>query len=81
MATGSPRRTGIVACGYSATWSGDLLAAQQVTHTSITATEVPTIPEQKALDAERAAAEHVAFSRTTVTRKLLVDVLTGLHRL
>ncbi|MEV0050689.1 hypothetical protein AB0H34_09380 [Saccharopolyspora shandongensis] len=85
MAAAKHRRTGIIAAGYTVSWTGDL-AAEPPTASLSTLPEIadidpPTLADEKALDAERAAAKRVARSRPRVTWKLLADVLAGLQRL
>ncbi|MFI0465747.1 hypothetical protein ACH347_16855 [Saccharopolyspora sp. 5N102] len=85
MAAAKHRRTGIIAAGYTVSWIGDL-ADEPPTDSRSTLPEIdgvdpPTLADEKAVDAERAAAKRVAFSHPRVTWKLLVDVIAGLQRL
>jgi hypothetical protein len=81
-------RSEIIATGYSVTWTGDLAddladlpTKRRFILPEIAVADVRTVADQKVLDAERAAAKHVAHARPPITRKLLADVLAGLRRL
>lgn len=74
-------RGGIIAAGYSVTWSGDLADELPTPTRPESSASALVHVDEKALVAERAAARHVAYGRPQITRKLLADVLAGLQRL
>ncbi|WP_190813116.1 hypothetical protein [Saccharopolyspora pogona] len=70
------------------TWSGDLAdeladlpTKRRFTLPKITVPDAPMLADEKAVEAERAVAKHVAYSRPPVTRRLLADALAGSQRL